>query len=279
MCGRVTARPYAFSEEPVSKQINFFANAVDTERIHDWLRREFPGLAVIRGNRGSLDELKSRVADDSLAYAEMLLLVPGWARERVVPESAESERHPDLFAVDLHKNPAIEYSLCRSDSQGDSVWIGRFYWAYGGELAADERRQIDRLLRWVRTQSISHPVYKAVRLIKETAVTAAQLVFWSNQGTQPALWSISFARVVTYSRGTADRRCRSTTPTIRPATALPWRILAERPPAIRPCPSTRRARSQWAATRSWSTATMGTSGTWGKGRPSPALACSSRITP
>jgi hypothetical protein len=164
----------------MSRQSNFFAHSLDTEGLHAWLLSEFPELLVIPRIVGRPEELEPIPAITALSGKETMFLVPMWARGRVVLEQyAEGWRaEAGQSLLRQRVSPVIEYKPSVWNEVGRKVWLGRLYWQYGGEVAENERRQLDRMFRWIRSRTVPVPPHGTYRIFPEAAGTAHVLIGW-----------------------------------------------------------------------------------------------------
>jgi len=143
----------------MSKQINFNAAPADTERIHQWLLTEFPGLTFVSQGRGPREHTVPIDASTPGAFWHypVSLLVPLWAKPLLYVEDL-GDRFPNEYIITAQDSPVIEYSPCHWDAATQTVTSSRFYWAYSGELPAEALSQINKLFRWVQRNTIATPV-------------------------------------------------------------------------------------------------------------------------
>jgi hypothetical protein len=142
----------------MSKQVNFFADPVDTTAFHSWLLKSYPYLRVIREDRGTPKELQPVPADEALNGPETMYLVVEWVYDNfcfsplILDDRGtfDSER----VVLDATVSPVVEYVPCRFDAVTNSVTGGRLYWYFCGELRSEQQAQIDRMLNWVRRHTI-----------------------------------------------------------------------------------------------------------------------------
>jgi hypothetical protein len=139
----------------MSRKTYFYAAPADTERIHQWLLSEFPGLTLVSQRRGPREHTIPIDASTPGAFWHypVSCLVPIWAKPLLQVEDL-SDRFPDEFIITAQDSPVIEYRPCHWDEATQTVTSSRFYWAYSGELPADAIRQIDKLLRWVQRNTV-----------------------------------------------------------------------------------------------------------------------------
>jgi hypothetical protein len=166
-------------ESALSKQVNFFADAVDSRHLHETILRLFPGLMAIWTTHGTADALEpARVAepDDLSGKTEKMLLVPEWARHRLTFHYVKDIASP-VFTVAMRENPVIEYRPCIMLQGGNCIRTGRLYWAYGGELPREDERRVSRLLSWVRSRSRRIRRDESFRIMPHAAETAGTLDF------------------------------------------------------------------------------------------------------
>jgi len=140
----------------MSRQTNFYAAPADTERIHQWLLAEFPGLTLVSQRRGPREHTVPIVASAQEAFWHypVSCLVPQWAEPLLYIEDL-SYRFPGEYVISAKTSPVIEYSPCHWDEVTQTVTSSRFYWSYSGELPADATRQINKLFRWVQQNTVS----------------------------------------------------------------------------------------------------------------------------
>lgn len=156
----------------MSRQINFYAAPADTDRIHQWLLTEFPGLTLVSPRRGPKAHTEPMDASTPGAFWHYPIsaLVPVWAKPLLVVEDLSPD-YPDEFVIRPRDNPVIEYGPCHWDESTKTVTRSRFYWAYSGELPADCLRQVNKLFRWVQqnTIEIKGPFWRFFPVAAETA--------------------------------------------------------------------------------------------------------------
>ncbi len=140
----------------MSRQINFYAAPEDTERIHQWLLAEFPGLTLVSQRRGPREHTVP--IDASLPRAfwhyPVSLLVPVWFKPLLRIEDL-GERFPGEFIINALDNPVIEYRPGEWDESQKIAIPTRFYWAYKGPLPVEAIRQVNKLFRWVQKNTIT----------------------------------------------------------------------------------------------------------------------------
>ena len=158
-------------------------------RLHEWLLGEFEDLTVIRTVVGRPDELEPVSAKQALGSPGTLFLVPMWGRDRLVlepyTEGWRAEAGQRLLRTRV--SPVIEYAPSAWDETSRAVRVGRLYWRYEGALTPEERRQLDRMFRWVRTQTVPWPQYNRFRIFPEAAVRAHVLVDWGSPAPNPLI--------------------------------------------------------------------------------------------
>lgn len=140
----------------MSRQINFYAAPGDTERIHQWLLSEFPGLTLVSQRKGPLEHTIPVDASQPQAFWRypVSLLVPAWAKQLLHVEDL-SPKFPDQYIVSCRTSPVIEYEPCHWDETGRIATSSRFFWAYSGELPDEATRQINKLFRWVQRNTVT----------------------------------------------------------------------------------------------------------------------------
>jgi hypothetical protein len=160
----------------VSRQVNFFAGLVDAQVIHAHLLRVFPGLMAAWTTRGSAEDLEPESIESADALSRQsntVLLIPEWAKERLTYHYLKDS----VFRVAMRENPVIEYTPCSVTGDGHRIRVGRFYWAYAGELPQEHRPQVDRLLGWARSHSGRISPEESFRIFPHAAATATTLDF------------------------------------------------------------------------------------------------------
>lgn len=140
----------------MSRQINFYAAPADTERIHQWLLSEFPGLTVISQRKGPREHTIPADASQPRAFWRypVSLLVPAWAKPLLHVEDL-SPNFPGQYIVSCRTSPVIEYEPCHWDEAERTATSSRLFWAYSDELPDEAIRQIDKLFRWVQRSTVS----------------------------------------------------------------------------------------------------------------------------
>ena len=140
----------------MSRQINFYAAPEDTERIHQWLLSEFPGLTLVSQRKGPREHTIPVDASQPRAFWRypVSLLVPAWAKPLLHVEDL-SPNFPGQYIVSCRTSPVIEYEPCHWDEAERIATSSRFFWAYPGELPDDATKQIDKLFRWVQRSTIA----------------------------------------------------------------------------------------------------------------------------
>jgi hypothetical protein len=148
----------------MSRQVNFFADGDDARRLHSKLFEVFPHLKAVPAEPGSEHEFHGRPAQD-LMSAERIYLVPAWAVSRIVLRPVPGGQ----FRVDQKTSPVLEY--CRSivDADNETITAGRLYWAFEGDISAEEARQIGRVFRWVNDQTVATPLDRRFRVFEAAA--------------------------------------------------------------------------------------------------------------
>lgn len=159
----------------MSRQINFYAAPADTERIHQWLLSEFPGLTVISQRKGPREHTIPADASQPRAFWRypVSLLVPAWAKQFLQVEDL-SPKFPDQYIVNCRTSPVLEYEPCHWDEAERIATSSRFFWAYPGELPDAATRQINKLFRWVQRNTITAEGM-AFRFFPIAASTARQV--------------------------------------------------------------------------------------------------------
>src|SRR5262245_30253959 len=102
----------------MSRQTNFYAAPEDTERVHQWLLTEFPGLTIVSQRRGPREHMVPIDANQPGAFWRypMNCLVPVWAKPLLYIEDL-SDRFPGEFIVSAHDSPVIEYHPCQWEEE------------------------------------------------------------------------------------------------------------------------------------------------------------------
>lgn len=160
----------------MAKQVNFYADAVDKASLHDFMQELFPGLLCIQADHGTEAELRPRpVALESVNSTVYLL--PAWGRDRIRLVSGR-RNGAECLLMQARYNPVIEYIPCMQDRERKLIRIGRLYWAFEGPVAVSESSEVDRLLRWVRSHTVSHPSMPRVRFFQHAAQCASTLQSW-----------------------------------------------------------------------------------------------------
>jgi len=139
----------------MSRQINFYAASEDTERMHQWLLSEFPGLSLVSQRKGPREHTIPVDASASNAFWRypVSLLVPTWAKQLLQVEDLSAE-FPGQYIVSCRISPVIEYEPCHWDEAEQIATSNRLFGAYPGELPDEAARQIDKLFRWVQRNTI-----------------------------------------------------------------------------------------------------------------------------
>lgn len=139
----------------MSRQINFYAAPGDTERIHQWLLSEFPGLTLVSQRKGPREHFIPVDASQPQAFWHypVSLLVPAWARQLLHVENL-SPQFPNQYMVSCRTSPVIEYEPCPWNEAEGIATSSRFFWAYPGELPDEPTRQINKLFRWVQRNTV-----------------------------------------------------------------------------------------------------------------------------
>ena len=171
----------------MSRQTNFYAHPLDTVQLHSWLLNQFSGLTVIRTVVGRSDELEPVPASEALEGQERMFLVPVWGRGRLVrePYTEGWRAQAGQSLLRTRVSPVIEYCPPGWEETSRTARIGRLYWRYEGELTPEERRQLDRMFRWLRTQTVPLPPAKSFRIFPEAAVRAQILADWGSERPNP----------------------------------------------------------------------------------------------
>lgn len=140
----------------MSRQTNFYAAPADTERIHQWLLSEFPGLTLVSQQRGPREHTVPVDASSPGAFWRypVSCLIPVWAKPLIQVEDI-GDRFPGELVVTAQRSPIIEYHPCHWDETTSTVTRGRFYWAYNGEVSTEAQRQLDKLFRWVQRNTVT----------------------------------------------------------------------------------------------------------------------------
>lgn len=140
----------------MSRQINFYAAPEDTERIHQWLLSEFPGLTLVSQRKGPRENTIPVDASEPKAFWRypVSLLVPAWAKRLLHVEDL-SPKFPNQYIVSCRISPVIEYAPCHWDEAERIAASSRLFWAYPGELPDEATRQISKLFRWVQRNTIT----------------------------------------------------------------------------------------------------------------------------
>jgi hypothetical protein len=140
----------------MSRQINFYAAPEDTERMHQWLLSEFPGLSLVSQRKGPREHTVPVDASEPKAFWRypVSLLVPAWAKQLLHVEDLSPE-FPGQYIVSCRTSPVIEYQPCHWDEAERIATSSRFFWAYPGELPDEAARQIDKLFRWVQRNTVT----------------------------------------------------------------------------------------------------------------------------
>lgn len=135
----------------MSRQINFYAAPADTERIHQWLLSEFPGLTLASQSQGPREHMEPTDASKPGAFWHypISLLIPAWAKPLLKIQEL-GPRYPGEFYLGGQDNPVIEYRPAQWDEVDKVATATRFYWSYDGVLPKEALRQIDKLFRWVQ---------------------------------------------------------------------------------------------------------------------------------
>ena len=139
----------------MSRQTNFYAAPADTDRIHQWLLAEFPGLTLVSHQRGPKEHTIPIDASTPGAFWKYPAgaLVPIWAKPLLKVEDLSPD-YPNEFYIATRDNPIIEYHPCPWDETTKTVTRSRFYWAYSGQLPKEALRQINKLFRWVQRSTV-----------------------------------------------------------------------------------------------------------------------------
>lgn len=168
----------------MSRQINFYAAPEDTERIHQWLLTEFPGLTLVSQRRGPREHTIPLDASTPEAFWRypVSLLVPSWAKPLLCVDDM-SPKFPDQFKVNYHSSPVIEYEPCHWDDVAKIASSSRFYWAYSGDLPDGALDQINKLFRWVQRNTETADK-RSFRFFPQAARTAR----FVRQGLMGSLW-------------------------------------------------------------------------------------------
>ncbi len=140
----------------MSRQINFYAAPGDTERIHQWLLSEFPGLTLVSQRKGPREHTIPFDAIQPQAFWRypVSLLVPAWAKQLLHVEDL-SPKFPNQYIVSCRTSPVIEYEPCHWDDAEQIATSSRLFWAYPGELPDEATRQINKLFRWVQRNTVT----------------------------------------------------------------------------------------------------------------------------
>lgn len=140
----------------MSRQINFYAAPEDTERIHQWLLSEFPGLTLVSQRKGPREHTIPADASQPQAFWRypVSLLVPAWAKQSLQVDDL-SPKFPGQYIVSCRTSPVIEYEPCHWDEAERIVTSSRFFWAYPGELPEEATKEIDKLFRWVQRSTVA----------------------------------------------------------------------------------------------------------------------------
>jgi hypothetical protein len=164
----------------VSKQINFFAHPMDTQRFHDWLLCQYPGIVFIKGKRGPMSGLSlSPLGHEAIMNsAGKLFLVFDWGKQSIVYDSLD-DIYPGDYVVDSHKSPVIEYSPSLLDEATKSLRVGRIYWAFKGSLPTEQHHEIRALFSWIRANSKPIPGDKVFRIFEFAAHHVRLLKPWA----------------------------------------------------------------------------------------------------
>lgn len=164
-------------EQPLSRQVVFFADSIDELRFHDWLVKNHEGLTLLHVQNGFLKSEELVIVDgETLTGSKKSVLVFPWAREKIV-----IGHHKERSTVNLFDSPVLEYRRSIVDPDGNSVLWGRVYWTCLGELEQSEWRQIMRILRWIYKHTIAIPETPHFRVFESVCHNQRKLDFGFGQ--------------------------------------------------------------------------------------------------
>jgi hypothetical protein len=171
----------------VADHLRFFAYPTEAQRFHAWLLHEFSGLTLIPACYGHPEELHPLAVEAVLGETgqplpQTLLLVPRWARERVIIESTagapESAACCGPLAVRLRASPVIEYIPCILDAAQEVLRVGRLSWWFEGAMSPGAERQLLKTFGWIHAHSQRLPREERFHLFPEAAQKARWLEPW-----------------------------------------------------------------------------------------------------
>src|SRR5436190_8987875 len=138
----------------MSKQVNFFADSVDSATLHRRLIQSLPSLAVWDERRTKIPSTELDALVSRLPPCKKLFLAPAWARDGFRQWLRETS------SVSLRHLPAIEYLPSRMlDLRENRLGVGRLYWAFVGGVTKAQARQVAGLFDWVRRHSTPLPFH------------------------------------------------------------------------------------------------------------------------
>ena len=168
----------------MSKQVCFFGDSVDLERLHAWLRSEFDGWFIIRSDRGSIQELEPLAITTTAALgSSSKSFIVSADEARNVELAPRTEAAAD-FIIFPAVNPVLEYSPPSMLEDGRTCHVGRLYWAFAGRVSDSTSLGVSRILRWVRGGSQAIPGYEPIfRILPHAAKSVDYLQAWAVQPT------------------------------------------------------------------------------------------------
>jgi hypothetical protein len=161
----------------MSIKVSFFAADRDVGTLHSFLRETIRPLYVIQGERGDENEVMPRlVTEDSLLKSHRkLFLVTDCVLQFIVYHDL-GDTYPNQRVVDENVSPVLVYNPSIVESDG-SLRVGRFYYAYPGEIPEEFKKSIRRVFSWVRHHSVPVPTMMSFRIL-EGAKKVGRLRQW-----------------------------------------------------------------------------------------------------
>lgn len=171
----------------MSKQVNFFADAIDRAALHAAIWEVFGGglrVSLIRDTHADVRPVSAsmRELDDA---RETVGLIPRWGEKKLQFEAIDEEGH--LF-LNVRKSPVIEYRPSRFEAGGEVLQVGRLYWAYEAGDDPWSSAVVDKLFRWVRRHTELLPGTRVFRIFPSAGKNARLLRFWGGEAVLNALF-------------------------------------------------------------------------------------------
>lgn len=159
----------------MSRQINFFADEVDSAAFYAWMLGSFPGLLAITPRRGVRTDLLPVPARDCISrLREKILLTCEELQDKIVLADI-SDVYPNSCVVDQQKSPVLELVPSVMEDQ-DTVKVGRVYWAYTGTIPKAQIRFASKIFSWLRDNTVA--LDRVLRVFSRTSRSVKFLKPW-----------------------------------------------------------------------------------------------------